>query len=275
MDIKTYSASKMELLEVTVPTQTRTYKPISHEKLIDLSLEGIQRAGFKLDTESYSMAKNGNVANGRFTISDVADSEMQIQIGFQNSYDKSISLKWAMGVQIFICSNGCISGDMGAFKKKHQGEVQIFTPQAIAEYIKTAGDFFLNMQNEREAMKQIGLTKRTCAELIGRMMIEDEFIESTQANIIKRELKSPTYNYNASNSLWELYQFTTFAMKDIHPSLWMENHMNAHRFFTNAAGILVSLQEEINSFPVSQVVEDFDDMLQTSLYDEFDKVEEV
>jgi hypothetical protein len=228
-----YTTTKDVLANVDLPMQTRTYKPVSHTQLIDLTLESIHQSGFTLDSEKYSMARDGNVANGNFAIRNIADSEMQLQIGWQNSYDKSLTLKFAMGTHIFICQNGCVSGDMGSFKKKHVGEIQTFTPQAISEYIKTAGDVFMQMQHEREAMKQIELSKRITADLIGRMYIEQDFIESTQLNIIKRELNKPTHNYGADNSLWELYQFTTFAMKEIHPSLWMGNHIDAHRFFTD------------------------------------------
>lgn len=245
MELSTYAISKDALIAVPTPADTRTYKAVSHEKLMDLTLEGIHRSGFILDKETYSAARYGNVANGKYTIKNVADSEMQIQIGWQNSLDKSISLKWAMGVHIFICSNGAISGDMGAFKKKHVGEVQSFTPQAISEYIKTAGDIFLSLQTEREAMKQIALTKRVTAEIIGRMYIEEQFIESTQLNIIKRELDHPTHDYGASNSLWELYQFATYSMKNVHPTLWMQNHIDAHKFFVNEAGFLKELPKTL------------------------------
>jgi hypothetical protein len=77
-----------------------------------------------------------------------------------------------------------------------------------------------------------------------------KLIRSTQLNIIKRELKAPTHDYGASGSLWELYQFTTFAMKEVHPSLWMNNHIEAHGFFVNAAGILVTRTQEVES-PIS------------------------
>lgn len=247
---KTYNTTKTLVRSAPVPVQTRTYKPISHSQLIDLTLNGIEKAGFTLDKEIYSSAKNGNVANGRFSISNVADSEMQLQIGWQNSYDKSLTLKFAMGTRIFICENGCVSGDMGAFKKKHQGSIQEFTPQAITDYIKQAGDSFTNMQKEREVMKQIEITQRTKAELIGRMLIEERFITSTQMNIIMKELDAPTHDYNAPDSLWELYNYTTFAMKEIHPSMWMNNHIDAHSFFVNESGILtpnvtnISSQEE-------------------------------
>jgi hypothetical protein len=133
-----------------------------------------------------------------------------------------------------------VSGDYGAFKKKHQGEIQEFTPQAITEYIQRAGDAFQRMQAERDTMKSIDVTRRVQAELIGRMIVEEQFIESTQLNIIRKELESPTHDYGASGSLWELYQFTTFSMKEVHPTLWMDNHIDAHNFFTGAAGIEIT-----------------------------------
>jgi hypothetical protein len=240
---KSYVTAKDILLTAEIPQETKTYKPITHQQLIDLTLESIHHAGFELDKEAYSTAREGNVANGRYTITNVADSEMQLQIGWQNSYDKSMSLKFAIGTSIFICQNGCVSGDYGAFRKKHQGEIQTFTPNAITEYIKQAGDAFQKIQSDRENMKNIELTKRTTAELIGRMIIEENIIESTQLNIIRGQMDSPSFDYGAPNSLWELYQHTTYAMKEVHPSLWMRNHTNAHTFFVNEAGIITTPTE--------------------------------
>ena len=235
--------TKELLLSTPLPQETNSYKPISHEQLIDLTLTGIEKSGFKLETELYSSAQEGNIANGRYTISNVADKEMKLQIGWQNSYNKQLTLKFALGTSIIVCQNGMVSGDFGTFKKKHVGEIQTFTPQAITDYIKSAGEAFKRIQVEREAMKQIEVDKRIISELIGRLYIEEELIQSTQLNIIQRELKKPTHNYGAEGSLWELYQFTTFSMKEIHPRLWMENHMNVHKFFTQQAGIILPSKE--------------------------------
>lgn len=235
---KTYESQKYYLKGAELPKETKTYKPISHGQLIDLTLESIHQAGFKLDKESYSAAKGGNIANGKFSISNVADSEMQLQIGWQNSYDKSLTLKFAIGTNVFICANGVVSGDHGSFKRKHIGDVQIFTPNAITEYIKLSGDGFIQIQKEREIMKHVEIDARLSAELVGRMIIQEEFIQSTQLIIIQKELKKPTYDYKAPGTLWELYQHTTHAMKEVHPSLWMQNHIDAHNFFVTAAGEL-------------------------------------
>lgn len=233
---KSYETAKDILLRAEVPIETKTYKPVSHQQLMDLTLESIYQSGFELGEERYSAARDGNVANGRYMIKNVADGEMQLQIGWQNSYDRSMSLKFAIGTSILVCSNGCVSGDYGAFRKIHKGEIQTFTPNAITEYIKQAGDAFTKMQRDRELMKQREVTRRTSAELIGRMIIEESIIESTQLNIIRGQMENPSFDYGAPDSLWELYQHTTFAMKEVHPSLWMRNHINAHKFFVDAMG---------------------------------------
>ena len=145
-----YNTTLQDLVAVKLPTQTNRYKPVSHGQLIDTTLNSIEQSGFKLDRQVYTWAGDGQVANGRYTISNVADSEMQIQIGWQNSYNKQVSLKFAIGIHVFICANGMVNGDMGTFKRKHVGDIQEFTPQSITEYIKMAGDSFRRMQINRK-----------------------------------------------------------------------------------------------------------------------------
>jgi hypothetical protein len=243
MKVATYNSTKDVLIRAQLPQQTRTYKPITHQQLIDLTLESIQQAGFALDKELYSSTIDGQVANGNFTISNVSDKEMQLQIGWQNSYNKTLSLKFAIGARIFICQNGSVHGDMGSFRKKHVGTVQEFTPAAITEYIKQAGDTFQIMQTERESMKQIEVSRRTQAELVGRLLLDEKLISTMQVNQIAAELTNPTYDYGAPGSMWELYQFTTQTMRETHPRFWINDHMQAHKFFVNEAGLMVTSKE--------------------------------
>jgi hypothetical protein len=228
-----YEVSKEELLLVPSPELTRTYKPVENQRLIELTLESIEKSGFKVEKEYYTAAQNGNQSNGRYTINNVADQEMQLQIGWQNSYNKSLSLKYAIGVQVFICTNGACRGDMGNFKKKHMGKIQEFVPATVVEYIKQAEDTFQLMQRDRDRMKEIELTKRTTSELLGRMFIEEALITSTQLNIIKKELETPTFDYKAKDSLWELYNYTTYSLKESHPANWFSDHINLHNFITS------------------------------------------
>ena len=250
----TYNTTKELLLSTKLPLQSRTYKPVGHSEVIDLTITALDKAGFKLETEKYDSYKNGNVAIGKYTISNIADSEMQLQIAWLNSYDKSKRLTYGIGSQVFICQNGCISADMGAFKKKHQGEIQTFTPSFITEYVKRAQDTFEKMIKQREEMKKIDVSKRIQSELVGRMYLEEEIITSTQLNIIKDEMKKPSFDYKCEGSMWELYNHCTLALKDSHPSNWMKAHMEAHSFFVNEAGILVTPGFNASSLqPINQL----------------------
>lgn len=236
-----YTTTKEILLAAEYPLETRSYKPISHNQLIDLTLQGILDAGFELDKETYSCTKSGSQANGRYTIKNVADSEMQLQIGWQNSYDKSLSLKFAIGTSIFICSNGCVRGNYGNFKKKHVGEIRTFTPTAISEYIKGAGESFELIQKDRDKLKTIEISPKIRAELLGRMYFEEEIIKADQIALIKKELVIPTYDYRCKNSAWELYNYCNFALKNSHPANYFQQHSDLHTFFTEKSGLFGDL----------------------------------
>jgi hypothetical protein len=62
--MENYNTARGMLLAAPLPQQTRTYKPVSHAELMDLTLESIHQAGFELSSETYSSARNGAVANG-------------------------------------------------------------------------------------------------------------------------------------------------------------------------------------------------------------------
>ena len=256
MEEKAYSTTKQLLINTPVPAETRTYKPVEHERLIDLTLEGIHQAGFALSKETYTSAKGGNVATAHYYIGSVGDREMQLQLMWQNSYDKTKKLDFAVGAVVLVCTNGMMSfRAMNAYRKKHVGEIQTMAPQKISEYIKHSAEVFSVLQADREEMKQVQVDRRIAAELIGRMYIEEQFIESTQLNIIKRELDKPTFDYNADGSMWELYNYTTFAIGAIHPSRWMDDHMAAHKFFVEATELMMKPRPLI-TVPAELVVEE-------------------
>jgi len=266
MKQKTFETTEQFLRSVGIPEETRSYKPILHGELIDLTREGISCSGFTIEKESYTMAMDGKVANGKYLLSNIKDEEMQIQVIWQNSYNKKISLKWAIGIHVFVCENGAISGDMGSFKKKHVGDIQEFTPKHIADYLQTANTVFIEMQKVRDKMKQIPVSIEQSAEMLGRLYFIEEVMGSKQLNIIKDELKHPTYNYNSPNTLWELYNYVTYALKTIHPSDWMESHEKTHRFFINYAQIIVPA----NEFQEAEIITE-----EKNVYKQLDWVEEI
>lgn len=176
------------------------------------------------------MAREGRQAMGFYEIG--ADSnEMRIRVGWHNSYDKSMPVRWAIGGHVIICGNGMVYGDMGAFKRKHTGTVLSDYREQAHIHIGQAGEMYTTLGRQKERMKEIEVTKRTASELIGRMFLEEDLITATQIGIIKRELEAPSYDYNAKGSIWELYNHCTVAYREEHPSMFIDRHTKHHDFF--------------------------------------------
>jgi len=235
--------TKDQLLLAEIPKQTATYKPVSHQQLIDLSLEGIHKAGFEVARESYECIRHGQVASGTYLLKGLEDSEMQMQCLWENSYDKSMKLKFIMGAMVLVCTNGMISmRAMGNFTHKHLSDVQEISPLIIPELVKSSGEVFQGLQGERDVLKSIQISKKDQAELVGRMFIEQDFLTSAQLNIIKRELLHPTHDYRAPQTMWELYQFTTYSIGGFN-STWIADHVKAHDFFMAEAELITEAEE--------------------------------
>lgn len=115
----------MEIKEIIlnpslIPARTESYQPISHGDVIAMTLAALDKNGLSVLSEHYSSAQDGLQAAGSYSIAG-GDDEMLIRLMWQNSYNKTRTLKWCIGAHVFICGNGCVSGDMGAFKRRHTG----------------------------------------------------------------------------------------------------------------------------------------------------------
>lgn len=222
--------TKEILMSTPIPQKTQSYSPIPHASVINMTMEQIDKSGLKVTEERYISAADGRKAMGFYRMSGIEDSEMGIQLIWHNSYDKSMSLKWAIGGKVFVCKNGMVSGDIGSFKRKHTGEALLDYEDAVRTYVGQAGDMFQKLVLDKERMKEIEITKRTSAELLGRMFLEEGIIQATQLNIIKRELDNPSFNYNSEGTLWQLYNHCTVALKEAHPQFHITQHMDLHNF---------------------------------------------
>jgi hypothetical protein len=236
--------------KVPIPAQTSSYKPVSHAKLVDLTLDGASKAGFSVNKESYLSARNGNIVTAYYDLNYLGDKEMGMRIAWQNSYNKAVTLKFAIGGNVFVCSNGCFSGSLGAFRKKHTGNVQTFTPEKIFEYFKTAQDSFDVLVKEKNKLKQIEIDPKVRAQIIGDLYLNEGVLKETQIAIIKKEIENPSFTYgeDAVNSAWETYNHITHSLKTIPPSDYIDSHTGVHNYFVNSFGIILQREQGVLEF---------------------------
>jgi len=58
-------------------------------------------------------------------------------------------------------------------------------------------------------------------------------------SVIKKEIIQPTFEPFKYENLWSFYNHVTFALKEDHPSTYLQTHKKFHGFVEEQFGVLV------------------------------------
>lgn len=239
--------TKEFLKAAVLPTyEGDTYTVIPHEFVINETLKNLGAQGFSIKHELYRCNENANIAQGIYHLDYSNDPDMGMMFAWSNSYDKSMRFKCATGGYVFICSNGVVRGDMGSWGRKHTGSADQETIDTIQDQIGKAKQYYRQLVYDKETMKDIMVSDKASAELIGRLYFKENLLNTEQLSIIKQQLRTPAHDYNADKkSLWSLYNHITYSLRAAHPKNWLDHQRLVHWFFTQEYGIqLLDIQED-------------------------------
>ena len=232
-----------QLFEVELPEATDTYAPVSHHAIVSKITESLLGKDMVIKDKKYLSNNEGQQLIGTFTIEterpSTANSKtaMDMMIAFRNSYDKSMSVGFAAGTRVWICENGMISGDI-QMVRKHTGNVLGELVEKIDTSIDTLGNTYAKLTSDAHIMSNIELEPKVSAELLGRLFIDEDIITSTQLNIIKNELSNS--KHFKEDSMWDLYNHCTEAMKKSHASRYLPGLISLHDFFQDEVSLITS-----------------------------------
>lgn len=246
MPVKTTYMTEDRLRNVPLPNHGGRYAVIPHGSIIDETRNQLQAAGFDVDKELYKTSVDGQIAQGVYHLNYGNDTDMGLMFAWSNSYNKQIKFKCATGAQVFICMNGMVRGDMSNFNRKHMGKnAMTDVVTSIQEQIANAQVYFDNLVQDKEILKNIILSPRDKGSILGELFANDEILTLTQVGIVKREIDTPSHNYNADvDSAWTMYNHITLALKESHPGTYIENHQKVHQYFVDKYGQLVTAPKE-------------------------------
>jgi hypothetical protein len=211
--------------------RTNSYQPVSHGILIDTVQEKLYKHRLSITEKRYSANGNGSQL---FAVYDLehATHETRLNIGFRNSYDKTLPVGFVAGGTVIVCSNLMFKGEI-KMVRRHTKNVFHDMETIAEEVISRAINQYEQLEADKDIMKMRLLSKRQMAELAGRMFIEEKLVNPTQFNIMAKEIQhSDTFN---GGSLWDLYNHTTEALKRSHPSHAMQDHIRVHDFIMELA----------------------------------------
>lgn len=220
--------TEQQLFDVAIPEKTESYSPVAHQQIVEEIRNRIDQTGLQIEDARYQVAQEGAQMIGYMDIT-ANSGVFNYRLAFQNSYNKTMPVAFVGGTSVMICSNGIIVGDT-KFIRRHTGTVGQELSEKIHEVVEELQQDLIVAENHAEQMKLVQLNPTATAELCGRLLMEHEIITSSQLSIIRQEYKKPTYPELAGDTLWNLYNHTTHALKKTHPYNYLGSHSRLHKF---------------------------------------------
>ena len=251
------NTTKEYIVGADLPEATDTYTVISHGFVINHALNALAAKGFEVKQELYRCNTGAKIAQGTYRLNYGADPEMGMMFAWSNSYDKSKRFRCAIGAYVYSSGSYLISGSMGSWGRIHKGTADLDTLRTIDEQVHTADQYYNQLVKDKERMKLISVPVQQRAELIGRLYLEHEVINTEQLSIIKAEFKNPSYDYGTpKDNLWSMYNHIILALQKAHPSTWMDQQRIVHWFITNEFGIAEDvIVEDVNQLNLLTALE--------------------
>ena len=214
-----------------------TCAPIEHNAIHEKIIECIGKNNFTLmDTFAKGKSAESCIVNSTLKDNerkyDLAN-EMGIRIGWKNSYNKTVSFGFAIGSEVFICTNGMVRGEYTIKKQHRQRDLQNYVTDLIEEY-------FGNIRETHNANVELAkhlmgkeVFEDDAREIIGQLFIDNKILNTKQLRIMSNELYHSTkfHNFNECETItaWDLYNHGTEALK----SSAVVNDFSKHEDYNN------------------------------------------
>jgi hypothetical protein len=221
------SSAYLSIVNAPLPQKTDTYTPISHGSIIDRIRKEIADAGYSIIEEDYRSSNNGQIALGTFKMQYIHDSDIELCATFLNSYNKQYAFRFGLGANIKTTGISFLlnSSRFGYFKRVHRGEADILAEGKISEFLKTSEDYWTLLLKYKNDLKEISLPKDLFYSTVSTLFFDEDVLTSLQLNIIKKEIKKPSFNYNIEddNNGWVLFNHVALSLQESHPATWMDD----------------------------------------------------
>lgn len=229
--IRTSFISEEALYNISPPQRTESYTPIDNRKIVDLIKNEAEKRNFFISASKFKANSDFKQVIGQFNIVS-NNSDLGFMVAYRNSSDKSKSFGLALGAVVWICENGMISGEI-ITTRKHTGDADQEMSYKIIEGFSMMEDNFNSLIEAKKVLESVNIDHKVASELVGRMFMQHEIINTMQLNLLKKECEeSQIFQtvYEPGFSAWDLYNNTTHVLKQSHPGNYISNHIKLHEF---------------------------------------------
>jgi hypothetical protein len=227
-----------DLLSVAVPSKTESYTPLPVSTIFDVVDEVFAKNGMTIRKEILDARHGGNKQKMRF-IFDADDPKFGFELAILNSYDKSIALKAGIGATAMVCWNLQVMSEKH-IHEKHTKEVDEEFYRFMVKEFEIQSDRVREANQKWDSYNEMNISINQRDAMVGDMFMSQELLNTEQINTIRSCYEKPQIQYKGLNPLTlnELYQHTTYAIRNEHPLTFLKTVKGVNEYFHTQFEIL-------------------------------------
>lgn len=208
------TVEREELKQFILPPATKSWKPISHNHVLDTAITALTEAGYSVNKLKLGVSHQGNRFFGTLDLAAPLVPGVSIAVGLRNSVDKSFPMGFAAGSRVFVCDNLAFSADL-IVRRKHTVNGQGLFSRDIATAVTSLASFRAAEAGRIEALQNRILSDAEAESLMLRACIQRGIVTQNQLAPIYREYHEPRHADFRPRTAWSLLNAMTEILRDL------------------------------------------------------------
>lgn len=225
-----WEASKADLAAVAVPEPTESYHPVPYGRFIEEVELHVPRFGLSVQSEAFAVAREGGQMFGVLTcVNGQPAADYALAIGVRSSYDRSLAVSMASGINVTVCSNLAFSGEV-KMNRKHTVHVFRDLPDLVYRMLSQVSSMRERTDGEIAAMKVCDLPPAHAHHLMVEAIRSNVLPASRLPKVIEA-WDEPRHEEFALRTAWSLFNAFTEVQKGACPRAQMEGSLRLSSLF--------------------------------------------
>ena len=201
-----------ELTAVPCPEPSGIWRPVPHSTVLKYAKQALQGAGYEIEKMRLGLSSDDQRFWGTMVLQNRVVQGVSLAVAIASSLDKSLSLRWGYGHNVWICDNGAWSTQK-TIARKH-------TTHAVDRYLEAiqrcVGE--LEQYREVESERINRMITRECTDYMAESFLlrcyQDEGILSPRnLPVALKEWREPSFHDFDQKNVWRLFNACTFALQ--------------------------------------------------------------
>ena len=229
--------SRDELANASTPDKTKTWVPVSHQRLLELVDQTIEGQGFRVTNQAHGLWGNGSRYFGLLELAQHGTlPDYRTVIGIRNAHDKAFAAAVCLGATVVVCDNLSFAGDV-TLSRKHTRHVVRDLPGLVRDTFLKFRNLYAQQEARIAGYKNTRIHDRTAHDLIVQA-VDHEVIPVTKLPTVVSEWRKPSHNEFTKHgrSLWRLHNAFSESWKGANLNTLPRRSQRLHQLLDRVCG---------------------------------------